>query len=106
MTRVKTFATRIWLAGLALIAFTTCWPVLVSAPVASVASETSTWLPVVVTLSGEFGTPGLRNSALMSLPPSWPHARDVRTTAPACSAVGGVLPGPVAAAIVAWARRW
>ena len=105
LTRVKTFATRIWLAGLALIAFTTCWPVLVSAPVASVASATSTWLPVRVTVSGAFGTPGLRNSALMPLPPSWPHAREVRTTAPACRAVVGVLPGSVVAAIVAWARR-
>ena len=106
LTRVKTFATRIALAALALIALTTCCPVLVSAPVASVASDTSMWLPVRVTLSGAFGAPGLRNSALMSLPPSWPHAREVRTTAPACSAVVGVPPDPVAPAIVACARRW
>ena len=41
-------------------------------------------MPVTVTASGEFGTSGLRNSAVMPLPPSWPHARDVSTTAPAC----------------------
>ena len=34
-----------------------------------------------VTVSGALATPGLTNSAVMSLPPSWPHARDVRTTA-------------------------
>ena len=47
------------------------------------------------TVSGALGTPGFRNSAVMSLPPSWPQARDVRTTvAPVCEP-GGELPGAV-----------
>ena len=98
-----------WLAaGLALIAATTCAAVLVGAPAASVAEETTRSLPATLTVSGEFGAPGLRNSAVMSLPPSWPQAREVSTTA--LSWLGRVF-GRAAGAerspdIVACARRW
>src|SRR5690348_2467349 len=80
-------------AGLALIACTTCAAVLESAPVAFVARLTTMSLPVTLTDKGELGAPGLRNSAVMSLPPSWPHARDVRTTVWLCAvAPDGALP--------------
>ena len=106
-TRVKTFATTSWLAAaFALIAATTSSPVLVRAPDRSVARFTVISVPVTSTLSGEPGAIGLRNSAEMALPPSWPHAREVSTTAPACRLVAGVLALPVVPAIVAWARRW
>ena len=83
-TRVNTFATTSWLAaGCALIASTTWAPVLERAPDASVPRFTTMSLSVTATLSGELAALGFRNSALMSLPPSWPHAREVSTTAPA-----------------------
>jgi hypothetical protein len=69
-------------------------------------------LPLTVTLSGELATPGLVNAAVIALPPSWPHARDVSTTArvaAACPAAlfGNELPGLNAVpSIVACARRW
>ncbi len=37
-------------------------------------------VPITLTISGESPTPGFRNSAVTRLPPSWPQARDVRTT--------------------------
>jgi hypothetical protein len=66
-------------AGSALIAETTWAAVLVRAPEASVARVTRMSFPVTLTLNGEFATPS-RNSAVTSFPPSWPHARVVRTT--------------------------
>ncbi len=63
-------------------------------------------LPSTSTWSGWSGAFGLRNSAETALPPRWPQAVDVSTTAPLCCAPGGVLPGPVVPAIVACARRW
>jgi hypothetical protein len=64
----------------ALIASTTCLAVLVTAPPASVASVTVIALPSTATLSG-VEAPGLTSSAVTSLPPSWPQATDVSTTA-------------------------
>ena len=101
-------------SGLALIAATTCAAVLVSAPVPSVASRTSRSLPVTCTDSGASSWPGWMNSAVMSLPPSWPHARDVSTTARDCSSrpgpgglvLGIALPGSRVPLIVACALRW
>jgi hypothetical protein len=63
--------------------------------------------PITATESGESGTLGFRNSAVMSLPPSWPQAREVRTTAWDCAVPPvTVLPGGVVPAIVACALRW
>ena len=108
LTRVNTFATsRFRAAALALIAAATWSPVLLGLPAGSVPSSTTRSSPVTVTVSGELGAPGLRNSAVMSLPPSWPQDREVRTMAPAWSARAGMLPvGVWLPAIVAWARRW
>ncbi len=63
-------------------------------------------LPFTATLSGAFAHRGFTNAAVMSLPPSWPQARDVSTTVAGCSAPLGVLPGRVAPAMFACARRW
>ena len=41
--------------------------------------------PLMATVSGELATPGCLNSAVMSFPPSWPHARDVSTTVCDCA---------------------
>ncbi len=107
LTRVNTLALTSRLASAwALMASTTWAPVLVSAPAALVARFTTMSVPVTLTLSGELGALGLRNSAATALPPSWPHAREVSTTAPACWLPAGVLPAGVVPAIVACARRW
>src|SRR5215218_513569 len=66
--------------GCALIAATTWAAVLESAPDEFVARRTVISFTSAETLSGEFAAPGFTNWALMSLPPWWPQARDVRTT--------------------------
>ena len=108
LRRMNWLATSFWLAtAFALIASTTCAAVLESCPVAFVPRSTSRSLPTMLTVSGAFGTAGWRNSAVMSLPPSWPHAREVSTTALSWPRrVFGVTPVPKAPDIVAWARRW
>jgi hypothetical protein len=67
-------------AAPASIAATTCPAVLVSAPPASVARDTTMALPLTATDSGEDAAPGSRRSIESALPPSLPHARDVTTT--------------------------
>jgi predicted naringenin-chalcone synthase len=67
-------------ASEALIASTTCAAVLVIAPASSVAACTVIVVPATVTVSGLLA-PSLTISALRLLPPSWPQAREVRTTA-------------------------
>jgi hypothetical protein len=57
-------------SALPLIAAATCAAVLETAPLASVARLTRMSFPDTSTDSGEFATPGSRNSAVMSLPPS------------------------------------
>src|ERR1700754_2791560 len=87
------------LAGaLALMAATPCAAVLVSAPLEFVARLTVMSLPVMsfgatATLSGESATPGLRNSARIWLPPSWPQALAVSTTAEACACAADTSTG-------------
>jgi hypothetical protein len=100
--------------ALPLIACTTCAAVLVSWPASFVASPTVMSFPSTVTVSGALGTPGLRNSARIWLPPSWPQAREVSTTAwlRARMAAGLVVeldsatPEGVVPAIRACALRW
>ncbi len=80
--------------SVALIASTTWLAVLVTAPAASVAAWTVIALPLTETVSGTFA-PSLTICAVRLLPPSWPHALEVRTTARAWSAVAGVDVLPV-----------
>ena len=69
-------------------------------------------LPLTLTLSGAFAAPGLTNAAVIALPPSWPQAREVSTTARVAAAwpaalFANALPGSNAVpSIVACARRW
>src|SRR5690349_16703311 len=73
-------------ASEALIASTTCAAVLVIAPASSVAAWTVIVLLATVTLS-DLLAPSLTISALRLLPPSWPQANEVSTTAFGWSAV-------------------
>ena len=81
-------------AGLALIASMTCVAVLVIAPAAPVARLTVIALPATLTLSGALFAAGSLSWAVMALPPSWPHAFEVRTIARSALAVerAAVLP--------------
>ena len=81
-------------AGLAAIASMTCCAVLDRSPSASVASVTRTSLPIAETISGELAAAGSRSSAVTLLPPWWPHAREVRTTALVAELPAAVLPEP------------
>ena len=68
-------------AGFALIASITCAAVLDRSPVGVRAErDEDVRCRSTATISGEFAAPGSRSSAVMLLPPSWPHALDVRTT--------------------------
>ncbi len=78
----------------ALIAATTWAAVLVTTPAASVAAWTVIAFPLTVTLSALLA-PSLTICAVRLLPPSWPQASAVRTTALACSAAAGALVEPV-----------
>src|SRR3954465_3078815 len=82
-------------AGDALMASTTCAAVLVTALFAPVARLTVIALPVTETLSGADPVAGFTSATAKSLPPCWPHACVVSTTAWACIAAfrpPGVLP--------------
>ena len=63
------------------IAAATCAAVLESAPVAFVPSRTRTALPVTWTVSGRLLPVWATNSTVTSLPPSWPQAAVLTTTA-------------------------
>jgi hypothetical protein len=67
-------------ASEALIAATTCAAVLVIAPLSSVAACTLITLPATETASG-LEAPLLTIAAVRLLPPSWPQAFEVSTTA-------------------------
>ena len=90
--RYESALTSALAAGSALIAAITCAAVLARLPAAFVPSVTRMSLPTTETASGAFAAPGSRSSTVTSLPPSWPHALEVRTTDPDCAAVAGELP--------------
>ena len=73
-------------AGLALIAATTCAAVLLTAPAASVPSVTLIARPETSTASGAFAPEPATSCAVRPLPPSWPQAFEVSTTALGASA--------------------
>ena len=73
----------------------TCAAVLAGAPEASFARRTRIALPATSTPSGRFAPGRSTNSTVMSLPPSWPQAAELTTTA--------LCPVPP---IVACAFRW
>ena len=96
-------------SGSALMAATTCAAVLVTAPVSLVARLTVIALPETVTPSGRLLAPGLRSSTVTSLPPSWPHAPEVSTTAWLAAAVASAEVPPAYGVVVptiACALRW
>ena len=92
LPRYVTALTRALDAGEALIASITCAAVLARSPSASVPSVTRMFVPRTATLRGEFAAAGSRISTVMSLPPSWPHALEVMTTALDCELPVAVLP--------------
>ena len=72
---------------------------LFTSPVAFVASRTVTALASTETDSGWSAAPGLTNDTLMPLPPSWPQAAELTTTAELAAA-------PPVAPMMACALRW
>ena len=82
------------------IAAATSFAVLASAPVAFLASRTRIARSLTSTLSGRSLPGRLTNSTVIPLPPSWPHAAELTTTA------AFWLVAPVVEPIVACALRW
>src|SRR3954451_404566 len=69
---------------------------LVTVTAAPVPAWTVIALPLTLTLRGAFAEAGAaRIWAVMLLPPSWPQASELRTTARACSAAAGAVVEPV-----------